>query len=415
MTTSARRVASDSVVLVVGNASTAALGLVFWIVATALYPVEAVGRATTAVTTGTVLASVANLSFGPLLERFLPASGRARPRVVWSTLGVSALSAAMWGGGYAALLPGTALFASAAERIGFALAVVVLAAFAILDSALIGLQRARWVFAKNVAHAVAKLLAVTALAGSGGGSAIVGGWIVTTAVAVAAVEMGLWATRTRWAAPADPPALPPTRELAQYGLVSLGWMLAQALPGIAIPTIVILRTGVETAAYYNIAWTIVTASLMMTAMATGPFIAAASRPDAEVRTLLRPFVIVLIGVSVLRGVGVGLLGPVALHLYGPDYAAGGGMLLMLMGLAHAISGVGLLYGALARVARRIVYPMAVQLLSSVLVIVLVWAWIDAVGITAVGWAYLVHDIVVLVAAVPPLIVLLRRVRATGRL
>ncbi|MDI6024080.1 hypothetical protein QBL02_11040 [Leucobacter sp. UT-8R-CII-1-4] len=410
-----RRVASDSIFLVGGSAGTAVLGLVFWIAATTLYPVADVGRATTAVNTGTVLASIANLSMGPLLERFLPASGRLRGRAVAFALTGSAIFALLLGGGYAWWMPGTALFASAWERVGFALAVVVLAAFALLDSVLIGMHRARWVALKNVGHAVAKLGAIVLLAGVGGGMSLVGSWIVTAVAAVGVVEAGLWLTRSRWNGRNTDPALPRRRELAQFGVVSLGWMLAQALPGIAIPTIVITAAGVDDAAYYNIAWTIVAASLMMTSLVTGPFVAAASKPGANVGALVRSFALVLCGVSVVRGIGVGVVGPIALHLYGSEYAEHGSELLILMGIAHAVSGVAMLYGALARVARRIAYPMIVQLVASLVVVALVALWIKQLGIVAVGWAFLTHDILILIAAIPPLWILLRRLRTDGAL
>ncbi|RCS94881.1 hypothetical protein CIK61_12445 [Brevibacterium aurantiacum] len=398
-----------------GSAGTAVLGLVFWIAATTLYPVADVGRATTAVNTGTVLASIANLSMGPLLERFLPASGRLRGRAVAFALTGSAIFALLLGGGYAWWMPGTALFASAWERVGFALAVVVLAAFALLDSVLIGMHRARWVALKNVGHAVAKLGAIVLLAGVGGGMSLVGSWIVTAVAAVGVAEAGLWLTRSRWNGRNTDPALPRRRELAQFGVVSLGWMLAQALPGIAIPTIVITAAGVDDAAYYNIAWTIVAASLMMTSLVTGPFVAAASKPGANVGALVRSFALVLCGVSVVRGIGVGVVGPIALHLYGSEYAEHGSELLILMGIAHAVSGVAMLYGALARVARRIAYPMIVQLVASLVVVALVALWIKQLGIVAVGWAFLTHDILILVAAIPPLWILLRRLRTDGAL
>ncbi|WP_147271432.1 polysaccharide biosynthesis protein [Brevibacterium aurantiacum] len=362
-----------------------------------------------------MLASIANLSMGPLLERFLPASGRLRGRAVAFALTGSAIFALLLGGGYAWWMPGTALFASAWERVGFALAVVVLAAFALLDSVLIGMHRARWVALKNVGHAVAKLGAIVLLAGVGGGMSLVGSWIVTAVAAVGVAEAGLWLTRSRWNGRNTDPALPRRRELAQFGVVSLGWMLAQALPGIAIPTIVITAAGVDDAAYYNIAWTIVAASLMMTSLVTGPFVAAASKPGANVGALVRSFALVLCGVSVVRGIGVGVVGPIALHLYGSEYAEHGSELLILMGIAHAVSGVAMLYGALARVARRIAYPMIVQLVASLVVVALVALWIKQLGIVAVGWAFLTHDILILVAAIPPLWILLRRLRTDGAL
>ncbi|WP_326553936.1 lipopolysaccharide biosynthesis protein [Micromonospora sp. NBC_01813] len=402
----AGRLRGDAASLVLSSAATSVLGLVFWMAATRLYPVEAVGQATTAVNAATVLASVANLSLGPLFERFLPAAGELRGRLIAAGLALSGCLSVVLGAGFVAVAAGD-LTTGWAQSLAFVAAVTILAAFALLDSVVIGVHRARWAAAKNTAHAVAKLAAIVAVSSSGSGFAIVAGWIVPAAVAVVIVESLLFVALRRRGR-VEPSSLPPSRELAGYAGVSFGWMLAQSVPGLVIPVAVLATVGVEQAAYYNIAWTVVTASLLVMSLASGPYVSAAARPGADLPALTRSFIRVLVAVCLLRGLAVGVAGPVALLLYGSEYAAAGTPLLLVMGVVHLLSGPGYLYGALARVHRQIAYPMAVQAVGSVVLVALVVLWLEPMGIVAVAWAYAVHDLLVLAAATPPLVILLRR-------
>ncbi|MFY1702941.1 lipopolysaccharide biosynthesis protein [Micromonospora sp. WMMA1923] len=400
------RLRGDSTSLVLSSAATSALGLVFWVAATRLYPVEAVGQATTAVNAATVLAGVANLSLGPLYERFLPAAGALRARLVGAGLVLSAVLSVVLGTVFLAVTSADGLVTSRAQALAFVAAVVVLAAFSLLDAVLIGAHRARWAALKNTAHAVAKLVAIVLVSCAGTGFTIVLGWIVPAAVAVVVIEV-LLLTVLRRGGRQESHTLPAARELAGYAGVSFGWMIAQAVPGLVVPVLVLSIAGVDQAAYYNIGWTVVTASLLVTSLIAGPYVSAAARPGADLPGLTRSFIRVLALVCLLRGLGVAVAGPVALMFYGTEYAEAGTPLLVVMGVVHLLSGPGHLYGALARVHRRIGYPMVVQAVGSVVLVVLVARWLEPMGIMAVAWAYLVHDLLVLAAAIPPLVALLR--------
>lgn len=435
--------AVDSVALMISSGLNAVLGLVYWMVATRLYPVEEVGRASTLINAGIVLSSASILAFGQMLERFLPVCGRLRRRaIVGSTVVVAALATAS-AGAFVAFWPTGALLSEPWQAPAYVASVVALTMFALYDSVLVGLHLGRWAAAKNIVHAVVKLGLVAALGaaafgggagpgpGSGAGAgpsavAILGSWVVPAAVLVIAAQVALVVRRSRAlravadapvpdSAPApergaaDPdgePDLPPRRELVAYFATSVGWIIGQVLPGLFIPLMVERRLGLAEAAYFNIAWIVVAASIMLMSIIGGPFVAEAARPGSDLAAAARSLLRIATAASLFRLIAVGALGPVALLLYGAEYAKAGTMLLVLMGVAHFISGPAFVYGALAKVYRRIAYPMMVQLIGAVVLVWLAWAWLPEHGIVGVGWAYLVHDVGVLLAAAVPLRVML---------
>ncbi len=417
--------AVDSVALMISSGLNAVLGLVYWMAATRLYPVEEVGRATTLVNAGIVLSSASILAFGQMLERFLPVCGRLRRRAIAGVTAVVTLLAMVLSGAFVALWPTDELLTEPWQAPAYVAAVVSLTMFALYDSVLVGLQLGRWAALKNIIHAVVKLILVVVLglaafgspagrggagvgesAGGGAGGpsavAILGSWVVPAALLVIAAQVALAMRARRAAAPPSEPDLPPKRELGAYFVTSVGWIIGQVLPGLFIPLMVERQLGLAAAAYFNIAWIVVAASIMLMSIIGGPFVAEAARPGSDLAAATRSLLRIAAAASVFRLLAVAVLGPVALLLYGAEYAAAGTWLLVLMGMAHMISGPAFVYGALAKVYRRLVYPMSVQLIGAVVLVWLVWLWLPAFGIIGVGWAYLVHDVGVLLAAVIPL-------------
>lgn len=441
----------DSTALMISGGLNAALGMVYWIIATRFYPVDQVGRASTLISVGMVISTTAILASGQMLERFLPALGHRRGRAIALVLTQVTLLATALTTAFVIFGDNSTLLPQLYQRFLYIIAVTTLALFAVSDSILIGLHVGRWAAAKNMSHAIIKLVALAIIGmltlpnTSFTAWVIMGTWILPAALLVviiqpvvlrrlanharAAEESGLAPSapiaQSATSAPSEPSAqsaqsatsaLPPRRELVAYYGTSVAWMIGQVLPGFLIPVLIAHQLGLASAAFFNSSWVIVAASHMLISMAGGPFVAQLSRPadelsPAQFRAHTITFIKLIMGVSVLRFVGVALLGPIALYLYGSEYAAGGTTLLILMGCAHAISGPAYIYGSLAKVYRHIAYPMVTQLAGAVLLVTLVIWWLPSDGINAIGWAYIVHDIAILLAALIPLRMLLRKALA----
>lgn len=406
--------AVDSWSLVGASIVNAALGLVFWMVSTRLFPVEDVGRASTMIAAATALASVSLLASGSFLERFLPVMSRgAQWRSILGISAVSALLAGILSTLYSFVWNSGELFLLSWHRPLFILSVMCLALFSLHDSVLIGLQRGRWTAAKNVTHAAVKLGAVPLFAWAGVrllGVELLLAWVIPAAVLVIVVQIVLIADRSGLLTgdAATPREAPPRADVRRYYVISVGWLFSQILPALFLPVLVAHLAGLETAAYFNISWVIVSASIMMMAALGGPFVSRAADPGSDLAETTRSMVKITLAVSVLRFLGLAVAGPVALLLYGRPYFDEAWPLLVLMGFSHLIGGSAFLFGGLCRVYTRIGFPMAVQAVASVLVVGLVWWLLPLRGLTGVGIAYIIHDLFIFLVTLLPLSRLLPR-------
>ncbi|WP_165857943.1 lipopolysaccharide biosynthesis protein [Corynebacterium alimapuense] len=404
----------DSWSLVGASVINAALGLVFWLASARLFPIADVGRASTMIAAATALASVSLLASGGFLERFLPVMRRVGQIrvVVWASV-ISASLAAITSTVYSLLPSSEALFVQSWHRPVFVTSVVILVLFSLYDSVLIGLQRGRWTAAKNVTHSVLKLLVVLLLAWCGMsllGVEILLAWVIPAAVLVIVVQLFLVFSRARVfsGTESSAAAAPPLIDAARYYLISVGWLFSQILPALFLPLLVASIAGLESAAFFNISWVIVSASIMMMSALGGPFVARAADPNSDLAAATRSMITMTIGVSVVRFLGVAVAGPVALLFYGRPYFDQGWVLLVLMGVAHLIGGSAFLFGALSRVYARIGYPMMVQAMASVLVVTLVWWLLPTYGLLGVGIAYLIQDLLIFLVTIIPLTRILPR-------
>lgn len=413
----ANAMAVDSVALMISSGLNAVLGVVYWMAVTNLYSVEQVGRATTLINAGIVFSSASILAFGQMLERFLPVAGERRLQIVLGASSIVTALSLLLSGGFVLLWPTDALLVSPWERIAYPICVAILTVFALYDSVLVGVHLGRFAALKNVIHAVVKLAAVV-VAGiwmvQKSAPVIIASWIVPAALLIVVTQVLLYLRNQARAAGTVPDALPSRRDLVVYFLSTAGWIVGQVLPGLFIPLLVERSLGLEAAAYFNIAWIVVAASIMLMSVVSGPFVASASRPNADLAAETRSFTKIVVYVSVFRLLAVSVAGPIALLFYGRDYAAEGTPLLIFMGIAHAMAGPALIYGALSKVYRSLYYPMTVQLIGAVILVLLVWWWLPTHGIVSVGWAFIVHDVGVLLAAAVPLKNLYHRAMAGDR-
>ncbi|MDO5076781.1 lipopolysaccharide biosynthesis protein [Corynebacterium sp.] len=368
-----KNLAIDSVVLMVSSATNAVVGLAFWVTATRLNNAEIVGEASTSIAVATTLSTLGMLGFAQLMERFLP---RASTRQVLGAIAfVAAFSLFL---GWLFDLPWLTL---------------VLALFALCDSYLIGCGRPRVVALKNLIHAMSKFALVFVLP-------IDWAWGIPTAALLIFYCFGTLPKRKLY-----------TSDVSRYFMHSVGWLLAQMLPGLVIP-LMVKETGLDQAAYFNIAWVIVNTSFVLISMIGGPFVAKVANAKANMSDATRTLIRIIAGVSALRLLGVSGLGPIALFVYGSDYAEHGYKLLILMGVAHLLGGPAYLYATLSRIFGHIGYPMLIQALNSLAVVGLIWLMLPAWGITSVGIAYLIVDAATLAVIIWPLKQALHRALTT---
>lgn len=381
--------AKSSLALTASAAVTAAIGLLYWILVGRLYPPSEVGAAAAVIAAATMLAGFGNLGLGAYFERFLPLAGSDRRRHVAQGLAIAAVCGGILGIAFLFVGPTDEMFANTTQRVIFPMFVVILSTFALLDHVTIAMYRAHWGAGKNIAHAVAKLGCAVIAAFYIGRTGIAGTWIATAFLAAAVVGLLAFRTMGREAAPADD--LPPLQERIGFTVGNYGIFVVGAVTPLMLPMLVIARVGADHNAYFSIAWSLLTAVLVLLTMLTGPYVSAASDPAADLRALTVRFGAILGLVSVSACLGLLVAGPVLLRLAGRDYVTYGGPVLATAAFALPLAAVGYAYTAVCRVRRRVAPALAVQLVTATLMLSLTAWLLPHHGLVAAAWAILVAE------------------------
>ncbi|CAN5178813.1 hypothetical protein BH11ACT6_BH11ACT6_14390 [soil metagenome] len=393
--------------LIASNLLTGLLGLVFWGVAARLYPAEAVGVGAAVLNSAVMLSALSLLSIDALFERFLPTTGeRTGPLVTRGFLVVAVT--ALIAGSVAVLVGPDELFESGWMMALYPLVVVGHALFTLQDKATAGLGVARWAAAKNTAHAIAKLVALVALAWTGTAVSMVLSWAVTGAIIVVVV---LLAMRRRYRTDPQflgPPTLPPVRQILRYSGSSIGITAVSVISPLALPLIVLSQFGAVANAHFTVAWAMVGALYVTLHLVVSPYIAEVSAHPDKVGSLSLRMVKTMVVASLIGSLALVTVGPIALGLVGGEYRTEGEGLLYLAALFIPLSAVTAIYEGFARVNRKLGLILAVRGVAAVLIAVGSYVAVPVYGVIGVGWVHLVIEAVTTAIFIVPVLRHLRR-------
>lgn len=404
-----RNMGVNTASLVVSNLMTGVLGLVFWGAAARLYPAEAVGVGAAVLNSVVMLSTLSMLSIDTLYERFLPLAGVRTASLVARGFAIVAGAALLAGVGVVAFGPDE-MFVSGWMMLLYPLLVVEHALFALEDKTTAGLGVARWAAAKNVFHAVLKLVALIALAWTGSALSIVLSWAVVGAVALVAVFVAM---RRRWRT--DPqflrePTLPPNRMVLRYFRTSFALTAVWTVAPLALPLLVLSQFGAAASAHFAVAWSIISAAYITVHLVISPYVAeAAAHPD-KLYSLSVRMVQMITGVAVAASLGLVILGPLALGLVGGEYRTQGQALLYLAALFIPLSAVAAAYEAFARVNRKLGLIFTVRGTVTVLILVGYHPITERFGLIGVGWLYLAVEALAAAVLIVPAVRCLRQYR-----
>jgi O-antigen/teichoic acid export membrane protein len=407
--------AIDAMALAASSVITGLLGVVFWAAAARHYSVAEVGRGSAVVSSATMLCTLANLSLGGMYERFLPVAGHRARRLLASGTAIVFLLALLFGAAFVVLAPTDAILTTTSERVAFPFFVAVLSAFALQDNVLTGLRVARWAAVKNIFHSAAKLLLVVLLGVTASGFSIAVASIVPAALAAVVVTVWVFRRGLRDQTYLRDPALPANRELVAFFGSTYGLTVVASLAPLIIPLIVVNQLGTESNAYFTVAWTLVVGIMMLMSVVTGPYIAdAAAKVTTDpglLYTSTRQF-IVLISAVAFGGAAFLLFGaPVLLGLFGAGYGEQGSELVRLMAGSIALAVVSTVYGALARIRRRLRLAVVMQVLSALVLVIGTYLLAAPFGLPGIGIAYLLAEALALALVVVPTVRIVREMRA----
>jgi O-antigen/teichoic acid export membrane protein/aminoglycoside phosphotransferase len=393
----------DGYALAFNSAFTAAIGLVYWIVAAHAFSARAVGLNAALISAMMFVAGVATLNLSNIFVRFLPEAGRHVRRFVLVAYAAATLVAAFG----ASLLMLLAEETPTRMRVWFVVASVAWCLFVLQDGVLTALGRAVWVPVENAGFSLLKLGLLPPLALLAPLYGVFVSWTVAMIAMVAVVNAVIFGRLLAHGRHVEcgPGVLPRPRDFARYfaadWVCALAWLASTTL----LPVIVLAVAGATTNAYFSLAWA-VAFPLYAIGHNIGTSLVLHGAPD-------RPALPLLVRKAALQG-GALLLAcaavlvaaaPYALALFGGDYADGGTTLLRLLALAALPNLVLSLAVSIARVERRLRMAMFALGAQALLSLGAAPVLVEAIGVSGAGVAWLGSQCIV---AAGLLALLLRR-------
>src|ERR1039457_5303012 len=243
----------NAIALMISSGGTAVLGVVFWAVAAHLSTASALGRTAAEIAAMLLLATLAQLSYGSIFERFLPVAGEFTFNFVKRAYLLCTAFGLVLAAGYLALGFGRSFLPSSLGwKLLFVVAVVLWTIFALQDSVLIGLRASRWVAVENIAISVGKLVLLPVAVAMTANEGIFVAWTAPVIPAIIAISWYLFRRRIPEHASTSMSTeeLPSTRSL----IVLASAQYASLLSSVFLPSIVTLtvieRLGATANAHY---------------------------------------------------------------------------------------------------------------------------------------------------------------------
>ncbi len=387
--------------LILSSASTSGLGVVYWILAARVYATDIVGLNSAAISAMMFLAGISQLNLMSALMRFIPRTGHAtRQFVIYAYLivvSVAAVTSLVYILGLDAWSPALGFIRSDYIFIlWFIAATMGWCVFGLQDSVLTGLRQATWVPIKNSIFAMAKLLLLLALAIPFPRYGIFASWTLALGLLLLPANFLIFRhlipkhikeTRNQ-----EIPLLP--TQVAQYVagdyLGALCWLMATTL----MPVIVLETAGAAATAYFFLAWTIIYSLYNVSADMGASLIVEGARDQARLgiysQRMFFQTAKIVVPIAALLLIGA----PYILEIFGRDYAVEGTALLRLLALSAIPNMVTAFFISVARVQRRVIAIVTVLGSLCILVLILSYLLLKTIGITGVGWAWLISQSIV---------------------
>jgi O-antigen/teichoic acid export membrane protein len=372
----------------------AAVGTLYWALASRLYTAEIVGVSSAAVAALTFLSGVAGLYLDGALFRFLPRAGDMTGRLIAATFGVTIAAAVIASGvflvGIDVWTPELSFARSSGWAVLATIGGIVTSCLLILeDGALTGLRRASWVPLKNMGYNTAKIPLLALFASFVPKYGILLAWLIPGFIFAPIVYL---LSRRLVSIHRDLTRLRQeeieARQVARYAAGNyVGYLCTLAYRTLP-PLVVLHQAGARPSAFFYPPWLIaITLSLVMTNLSISLVVEGAFDPEQLARhtrqaakqaaRLLLPIAAVLF-----------LTAPYLLRLFGAEYADHGSTLLRLLAVGLVPSSICILSFGLARVQDHVRTLILNQILLAALVLGLSMALIPSLGIAGVGVAWL---------------------------
>jgi O-antigen/teichoic acid export membrane protein len=392
--------------LTVSVVGSAALGTLFWALASRLYDPAVVGVSGAAVAALGFVTGVAGLYLDGALLRFVPRAGDATGRLIGAASVITAFTAAIAAAVFLAGLRFWAPDFSFMRASPLAVAVSIGAAVAtglllVQDGALTGLRRTGWVPTKNLILNAAKIPLLAVLVGSVPKYGILLAWVIPTVLAVPPVTQLI----ARRLVPQHRELTRARQEDVRAGTIVryaagnyVGYLCTLAYRNLP-PILVLHQLGPKFSGFFYPPWVITTTLSLLTVNLSSSLVVEGAFNLSELATQTRKAARHAAGLMLPLSLVLFLTAPYVLRIFGPAYAQHATTFLRLLAIGLVPASICILAWGLARVLDHVRTLIVTQAILAVLVLGLSALFIPSMGIKGVGVAWLVSQSIVAVMLV----------------
>jgi O-antigen/teichoic acid export membrane protein len=325
----------DSLYLILNSGVQAALGFAFWVIAARLFSTVDVGQASSLISATTLIAFLALLGLNSAFVRYLP-TAQDRNRLISAGLILVGLCGAIMAMAYILLTPLVApRIAFVAHRlplvIGFALLTAAGAVNVLTDAVFIAAGKANYnALVDGIAGGVTKVISVIILVGTGAYGIYCASTVGFSSAAIASVL--LMADSLRWR-PKARSLIQALKPMFRFSSANYIGNIANLVPTLVVPLIVLDRLGPSAAAYYFVPFQLATLLYSAVYAVEQAFLAEGSQDDMVSRALLLKSIRILLALCVPACILMFLFGHRLLLLFGTKYGNHAGGCLVMLAIA----------------------------------------------------------------------------------
>lgn len=377
------------------------VGFGYWILAARLFPPDIVGIASTIMAVSSFVVILTTLGVGGMLIQSLPEQDKSSTwsAIFWSGMASSVITSIALGCAALAVLPmitpKLAELHIAAYATLFAVATAALTAAAVLDYVFIAERATGNMLNRNLVAASAKVLLLFPVILLAGVASTLNLLVAWAAASVIGLAFGIVLLLGRASLRVPRPLSALFRTAFRFRTRLLGNQLigtGGAMLPYLLPLVVTTRLSPTHSAYFYTTWMVGGVFLIIApAVSQSLFAEGAHRPRdlrTKARSALATSAAILLP-AVLLGQA---MGGVLLSAFGANYSHNGVDLLRLALLASIPDAITAVYISVLRLQGRFATAAGLSLAISVGTVGLSWFLLPSLGISAVGWAFLLMEL-----------------------
>jgi O-antigen/teichoic acid export membrane protein len=368
-------------------------GFAFWAIVTRTYDTTAVGLATTLLSVSSLLSLLGLVGFDTTFVRFLPRSNRKNDYInsgfivtILASFGL-AISLAII---LPMILPGLAVLGDPLVFISFVFFTIVTALNVLTNAIFLAYKQARYILIINASFSAVKIILPFLALGHSAGSIFA---IAGLAQLFGLVLSIIWMQR-KFGYKMSPilhvDTLRVVRDFSASIYVSNTLSL---LPPTILPLIILYHIDAKNAAYYYMAFTIANVLYTIVYGSMQSVLAEGSHDETALRSHIVTAAKLITALLLPATLVILVFGDSVLTIFGAEYATKASPLLQLLAIGALPIAAYSALSTIFKISKKLLPIICMNAASALIVLGLSNWWISSFGLVAVGWAWIIGNVV----------------------